>query len=353
MWLYSRTLADVTATYTIESMPLNGYLVLMVFLLCCQSSFAQVADSILTQARAKENGRLITVNNRYRLWVQQAGSGKNKLLILPGGPGNSHYGYEPFLHLLPQHDLQVYILDMVDCGLSDRTQNKTYWSITNYIQDIESVRSALGLDRFYLLGHSFGGMLAFEYAAAHPDRLQGLLISNMTDSWQGVSENVILFMDSLSKQHPFAQQLRKQAQGLDSSSVAFRTIDYQLDSLTRALFDKAVTLSPTSILPQLKPFYTVSSDTLIRQNVAVFRHFYGEEEFLSWDFRSKLAGLSMPVLLLGGGHDYALSWADMLRMKQELRHGVLAYCDQGDHVMFWRNYGCYYEPILIFLGAKP
>jgi proline iminopeptidase len=331
-------------------MRLNVYL--MVFLACCQVSFAQMSESILTQARGKEKGRLITVNDRYQLWVQQAGSGKNKLLILPGGPGNSHYGYEPFLHLLPPHDTQVYILDMVDCGLSDRTQNTTYWSIANYIHDIETVRSALGLDQFYLLGHSFGGMLAFEYAAAHPDRLQGLLISNMTDSWQGVSENAVRFMDSLSRYHPLAQQLRKQAQELDSSSVAFRKVTDQLDNLTRVLFDNAISPSLTSILPQLRPFYTVSSDTLISQNVAVLRHFYEEDEFLSWDFRSKLAGLPMPVLLLGGGRDYALSWADMLRIKQELRHGVLAYCPQGDHLMFWRNYGCYYEPIIEFLGTE-
>jgi len=104
---------------------------------------------------------------------------------------------------------------MVDCGLSDRTQNTAYWSLTNYVHDIEAIRSALGLEQFYLLDHSFGAMIAFEYAAAHPDRLQGLLISNMTDSWQGGSQNAVLFMDSLAKQNPVAQQLKRQAQGID------------------------------------------------------------------------------------------------------------------------------------------
>lgn len=331
-------------------MPLINYLI--VFLFCCKVSFGQVADSILTRARQREKGRLIKIGNKYQLWVQQAGKGKTKLLILPGGPGASHYGYEPFLYLLPQHDLQVYILDMVDCGLSDRTQNTTYWSLANYVNDIEAVRSALGLERFYLLGHSFGGIIAFEYAAAHPKRLQDLLISNMTDSWQGVAENAQFFMDSLVRQSPLAQQLKEQAQGVNSSSAAFQKTSYQLDSLTQALFDKAVAPSKATILPTLRPFFNVSSDALLGQNLAVFRHFYQTEEFLSWDFQSKLARLSMPVLLLGGGRDYALRWPDMIRIKKSLLHGSLAYCEQGNHLMFWSSYKCYYEPILTFITTK-
>lgn len=331
-------------------MPFIVYLI--AFLFCCRLGFAQVSDSILTVARQKEKGRLITVDKRYRLWVQQAGKGKTKLLILPGGPGGSHYGYEPFIHFLPPHDVQVYILDMVDCGLSDRTQNTAYWSLTNYVHDIEAIRSALGLEQFYLLGHSFGAMIAFEYAAAHPDRLQGLLISNMTDSWQGVGENAMFFMDSLVKQNPIAQQLKRQAQGVDSSSAAFQRIGYQLDSLTRVLFDRSAVPSRATILPTLKPFFRASLDTLLSQNVAVFRHFYGAEEFQMWNFQPRLARLPMPVLLLGGGRDYALRWADMIRMKKNLQHGSLAYCAEGSHLMFWSSYKCYYAPITTFLMNK-
>lgn len=331
-------------------MPLITYLI--VFLFCCKVGFAQVSDSMLITARQKEKGRLIMVDNRYRLWVQQAGKGKTKLLILPGGPGGSHYGYEPFMHFLPQHNVQVYILDMVDCGLSDRTQNTAYWSITNYVHDIEAIRSALGLEQFYLLGHSFGGIIAFEYAAAHPDRLQGLLISNMTDSWQGFSENAMLFMDSLVRENPLAKQLKKQAQGVDSSSAAFQKISYQLDSLARGLFDQAVAPSQVTILPALKPSFKASSDTLLGQNIAVFRHFYGTGEFQLWDFQPRLARLPMPVLLLGGGRDYALRWTDMVRIKKKLLHGYLAYCEEGNHQIFWSSDKCYYEPIVTFLTTK-
>ena len=307
---------------------------LIVFLSCCKVGSAQVSDSMLKVARQKEKGRLIMVDNRYRLWVQQAGKGKTKLLILPGGPGGSHYGYEPFTHFLPPDNVQVYILDMVDCGLSDRTQNTAYWSMSNYVHDIEAIRLALGLEHFYLLGHSFGGMIAFEYAAAHPDRLQGLLISNMTDSWQGVRGNAMLFIDSLAKQNPFAQQLKREAEEADSSSYAFQRISYQLDSLTRVLFDRATAPDQSTILPVFKAV----SDTLLSQNVAVFKYFYGAEEFQLWDFQPKLAQLPMPVLLLGGGRDYALRWADMIRIKKNLHHGSLAYCAEGSHLMFWSSY---------------
>jgi proline iminopeptidase len=324
-------------------------LTLLFVVLFTRVSFAQSIDSLLQQARQKQEGRLIKSSKGYNLWVHQGGQGKTKLLVLPGGPGDSHRGYEPFRQLLPQHDVQVFILDLVDCGWSDHTQNSAYWSLANFVEDVEAVRSALGWEQFFLLGHSFGGMVAFEYAAAHPDRLQGLLISNMTDSFESLGTNIGQFADSLLHQDSLGRQWQTQAGRLDPAATAGQQIRSRLDSLKLVLMQRATMPAQSAILPRLRAYFPVSSDTLLDQNVALGNHLFGSEAVLSWDFSPRLANLSMPVLLLGSGRDYALRWSDMVRIKRQLRQGTLAYCSSGNHIAFWTHYTCYYGPLVDFL----
>jgi proline iminopeptidase len=280
--------------------------------------------------------------------VEEAGQGDTDLLVLPGGPGNSHKGYEPFLHCLPEHGIRVHVLNMVDCGFSDRTQDSTRWTLANYIHDIEVVRKQLGLTRFYLLGHSFGGLIALEYAKQHSSALKGIIISNMTDSWTGLLQNAGNFIDSLSTHDAVSQQLIQQMRSFDSTSIMFRRLADRRDSLTGPLYNQAVQLAKSDVVPSLQPFYYPSSD----QNLNVFRHFWQSQEINEWDFRSNLAEMRIPVLLMGGGRDYALTVNDMNRMKANLPEATLAFCPQGGHLPFWTETACYYEPLLTFLKAR-
>jgi proline-specific peptidase len=67
---------------------------------------------------------------------------------------------------------------------SDKPSDPKLWTIERFRDEVEAVRKGLGLEQFYLLGHSWGGMLAIEYALAYPQYLDGLIISNMTPGIQ-------------------------------------------------------------------------------------------------------------------------------------------------------------------------
>ena len=67
---------------------------------------------------------------------------------------------------------------------SDKPSDPKLWTIERFCDEVEAVRKGLGLEQFYLLGHSWGGMLAIEYALAYPQYLDGLIISNMTPGIQ-------------------------------------------------------------------------------------------------------------------------------------------------------------------------
>src|SRR5439155_2162491 len=83
---------------------------------------------------------------------------------------------------LPQHGVQFYYYAQLGVANSDQPDDVPLSTVDRYREEVEQVRKGLGLDKFYLFGHSWGGMLGIEYAVAHQDHLKALIISDMTAS---------------------------------------------------------------------------------------------------------------------------------------------------------------------------
>ncbi len=116
----------------------------------------------------------IEVEDGYSVWYRIAGGGPGDpgrdavpLLVLHGGPGCGHDYLEPLEALAA--DRPVVFYDQLGCGRSDRpVDDPGRWVIDRFVQEIDLVRAALGLDRVHLLGHSWGGWLAIEYLTTRP-----------------------------------------------------------------------------------------------------------------------------------------------------------------------------------------
>ena len=67
---------------------------------------------------------------------------------------------------------RVVAYDQLGCGKSDRPKDKSLWSISRYVEEVETVRKAMGLGRVHLLGHSWGGWLGIEYALKYQRNLR-------------------------------------------------------------------------------------------------------------------------------------------------------------------------------------
>src|SRR6185369_9484112 len=121
---------------------------------------------------------MITVDGKYQVWTKKFGSGKIKMLLLHGGPGCTHEYFECFEDFLPKEGIEFYYYDQLGSGNSDIPTDSTLWTIDRFREEVEQVRKGLGLDHFYLYGHSWGGMLAMEYAFKYQEHLKGLVISD-------------------------------------------------------------------------------------------------------------------------------------------------------------------------------
>ncbi len=128
----------------------------------------------------------------FKIWFRIIGEredpGKFPLLLLHGGPGATHDYLEP-LEAMGAIGRRVILYDQLGNGNSDKPHDPSLWTVDLFIEEVGVVRRALGLDRIHLMGHSWGGMLAMEYALTRPTGLISLIVASSPASMpQWVSE---------------------------------------------------------------------------------------------------------------------------------------------------------------------
>jgi len=132
-----------------------------------------------------------TPKGTFRVWTKRVGNNPSaKVLLLHGGPGFSHEYLEAMDSFLPGAGVEYYYYDQLGSAYSDQPEDPDLWELPRFVEEVEQVRKALGLDasNFYLFGQSWGGILAIEYALAYQQNLKGLVISNMMSSIPAYNE---------------------------------------------------------------------------------------------------------------------------------------------------------------------
>lgn len=128
-----------------------------------------------------------------KIWYRIVGEGeKTPVLLLHGGPGSSSFYLEPLKEL--SQDRPVIFLDQLGCGRSTRITDTTLMTIEKNVEQLEQVRKALKLEKFYLYGHSWGTMLGMDYYVKYPKGIQGLIFSSplfSTKIWTDDADTLI------------------------------------------------------------------------------------------------------------------------------------------------------------------
>ena len=139
-----------------------------------------------------------TPKGTYHVWVKRIGNNPRlRVLLLHGGPGSTHEYLEACDSFLPAAGVEYYYYDQLGSGFSDQPDDPSLWELDRFVDEVEQVRQALGLDRgnFVLYGQSWGGILGMEYALTYQQHLRGLVISNMMASvpaYNAYAEQVLM-----------------------------------------------------------------------------------------------------------------------------------------------------------------
>ena len=127
-----------------------------------------------------DDGRLKT-SEGYELYYEIAGDAAETLVCLHGGPG-ADCGYMRPLSVLADDDLQVVIYDQLGSGKSDVPPADYDWTVDRFVEELEDLRERLELGRVHLMGNSWGGILALQYALDRPHGVASLILSDTAAS---------------------------------------------------------------------------------------------------------------------------------------------------------------------------
>jgi len=278
------------------------------------------------------------VGGKYKVWTKKIGSGPVKVLLLHGGPGFTHEYLEAMESFLPQAGIEIYYYDQLGCGNSDQPDDAALWTLPRYLQEVEEVRVGLGLDNFVLYGHSWGGILAMEYALHHQQHLRGLVISNMTAS----IDSLLRHLDVIKKQLPAASQVKLAAL---EAKEAYDSPEYE-QIMMEELYPK--------VICRTTPWPDAVNRVFRHANLKIYNQMQGKSEFLvtgnlkGWDRWDRLHEIKVRTLTMGATHD-EMDPKDMQKMAQLMPRGTSAICDSGSHLSMWDDQARYFEQLLKFL----
>jgi proline-specific peptidase len=232
----------------------------------------------------------------YKVWYRSVGvdqPGRLPVLCLHGGPGAPHDYMEP-LAALTRTGRRVLFYDQIGCGKSDQPSDPSLWKVPLFVEELGVLRRELGLARVHILGQSWGGMLAMEYALTQPAGLASIIVSNSPASMvQWVDE-----ANRLRTELPAGvqQALLRHEQGGTTDSPEYQD---------------AVMVFYRRHLCRLQPWPDCLQRSFSRLRQEVYLTMNGPSEFhvtgnlKTWDITRRLGEIRVPTLVLSGRYDEA------------------------------------------------
>jgi proline iminopeptidase len=285
-----------------------------------------------------------TPKGTFRVWTKRIGNNpRMKLLLLHGGPAATHEYFEGLDSYLPAAGIEYYYYDQLGSFYSDQPDDPDLWEIPRFVEEVEQVRQALHLDRtnFYLLGHSWGGVLAIEYALQYQQRLKGLIISNMMASIPLYNEYARTVLMPEMNQDALAEIQRYEAEG------AYQDPEY-MKLLVEHHYVHHVLRMPAEEWPD------PANRAFNHINPNIYVPMQGPSELgasgklAEWDRTADLSQLAVPTLVIGARYD-TMDPKHMEWMASAIPNGRYLNCPNGSHMAMFDDQETYCRGVIEFI----
>ncbi|MBK8503540.1 MAG: proline iminopeptidase-family hydrolase [Saprospiraceae bacterium] len=304
--------------------------------------FAQTGNEVQTGGVQIVNVRAGTTT--YKIWTKRVGNNPHlKLLLLNGGPGATHEYFECMESFLPKEQIEFIYYDQLGTGNSDHPEDMSLWDLSRFVDELEQVRQALGLNKenFILLGHSWGGILAMEYALKYPDNLKALIISNMMSDAKAYDQYA---NDVLAKKLPAAivDTIRQIEAAGDFENPKY------MELLMPHFYNQFICRLPMDQWPE--PMVR----SLGKINQELYVTMQGPSEFgiagrlETWDRSKDLVDIKVPTLVIGATHD-TMDPNHMKWMSEQIPNGTFLLCSSGSHMSMYDDQQVYFSGLIAFI----
>lgn len=282
--------------------------------------------------------KMVKLSDGYEVFTKTVGVGI-PILLLHGGPGANHLCFE----IMEQYiDLEKYSLvyyDQLGSLNSDKVEDVSGLTIQRYIDDIETVREALGLDKFFLLGHSWGSMIGMEYSLQYgkDKHLLGSVLCNMTASIKSATDYIEkIRCEYLTKEeYDYVLDIEEKEMHEDERYVSI-------------IFGKLYT-QYFCRLEDWPDFLKTSGPAL-----DIYNHFQGNNEFVvtgvmsDWNFWDKLQNIEVKSLVIGSKFG-TMSAEEHEEMARRIPDAECVICPNGGHFAIWDDAEYFHKHLIEYL----
>ena len=280
-------------------------------------------------------GEFVSVGDT-RLYGDSRGDGP-PLIVLHGGPGLDHRSFGDYLDPLA-HRFRLILVDQRSQGRSDRAPSST-WSLAQMAADVTALGENLGLDRYAVLGHSYGAFVALQHAVDFPGIPAATIVSSGVPSarfLEQVDANLASF-------EPV--DLRRQVQ----RSWEVEKVVETAEQVAELLHDQMPFHFADPLDPRIPEFEARTTDAVFSPDV--LRHF-ANLEYGAIDVEDRLPAVTHPVLVLAGRHDRVCSVPAAEAMATILPKAEMVVFERSGHMTFVEENERYLEVVGAFLDSS-
>jgi proline iminopeptidase len=265
----------------------------------------------------------------FDLYYRTAGSGR-PVLILSGGPGDD-CDYMAPVALEAAKFGEAILLEQRGTGRSvPPTLDKTTINLATYLGDMEAIRVQLNVERWTIIGHSAGGLLAMYYAAAYPDRVDKLIL---LDSAPIASEFLKSFQANILDR--LSPEDRDRLAMLEKSSAPEAQAEMAQINAEALFFDRQVGAR-------------VAATMLNAWHSEVGRLLGNEISAPGYDLRQRLKEFDRPVLVLNGRQD-PMDPLMAYETSASFKNSTLRFIDRAGHMPWFEQQKQFADAIDDFL----
>ncbi|WP_438432123.1 alpha/beta fold hydrolase [Gorillibacterium sp. sgz500922] len=266
-------------------------------------------------------GELLEVNG-FNLWYKQTGNPQGAPIIaIHGGPGLSSYYFHNYLDFLNEKN-QVIYYDQRGCGNSESKSELQNYGFAQLTDDLDVIVNHFGKTQpVTLLGHSFGAIVALQYALDHPDKVDKLILVSTPFIKSTMQPGMLL-------------QLYRTLPPMGSPKAvnqwySKRMAEYYKSTLYKPADDEKLDIGPASYAPMMSVFKTMKSFSL----------------------KDRLPGFDKTTLIIyGAAEKEVISTKDQLTLHQDLPNSTLVKFDHSGHWSFLEEPENFQKTVLDFLA---
>jgi len=278
----------------------------------------------------------------FKVWTKRFGNNpKIKVLLLHGGPAMTHEYMECFETFFQREGFEFYEYDQLGSYYSDQPKDSSLWTTARFVEEVEQVRQAIGADSsdFYVLGNSWGGILAMEYALKYQKNIKGLLVANMVASAPEYGK----YADEV-----LAKQMKPEV------LAEIRALEAKKDFDNPRYMELLIPNFYHEHLCRLKEWPDAFNRAMKHVNAEIYTMMQGPSEFgisgrlANWNIKDRLKEITVPTLMVGAKFD-TMDPNAMEAQSKLVQKGRYLYCPNGSHLSMWDDQQIFMSGVISFI----